>query len=197
MNPPLIRPCVITALLTALMAAPAWAAEAPPLQPLQSLPELKVPPYMGRWYQVALIPNSFQRQCVGDTTAEYRLLPDGTVEVGNRCRLADGRTDVAIGQARPTGRLLGDRLVPARLEVSFLPAWLRWLPVGWGSYWVIQLANDGRYAVVGEPTRQYLWVLSRTPQLATADETAIRSKLAEQGYDLQRLQPHPQSAAAR
>lgn len=193
----LIRQCLATALLTALMAGPAWTAEAPPLQPLQSLPELKVPPYMGRWYQVALYPNSFQRQCVGDTTAEYRLLPDGTVEVGNRCRLADGRIDVAIGRARPAGQLVGDRLVPARLEVSFLPAWLRWLPVGWGNYWVIQLADDGRYAVVGEPTRQYLWVLSRTPQLAAADETAIRSKLAEQGYDLQRLQPHPQSAAAR
>lgn len=193
----LIRRPVTTALLAALMVGPAWSAEAPPLQPLQSLPELKVPPYMGRWYQVALIPNSFQRQCVGDTTAEYRLLPDGTIEVGNRCRLADGRIDAAIGKARPSGQLQGDRLMPARLEVSFLPAWLRWLPVGWGSYWVIQLADDGRYAVVGEPTRQYLWVLSRTPQLAAADETAIRSKLAEQGYDLQRLQPHPQSAAAR
>jgi apolipoprotein D and lipocalin family protein len=193
LNPP-IRRCALTALLATLVAGAAWSAD--PL-PLQSLPELKVPPYMGRWYQVALVPNRFQRQCVGDTTADYRQRPDGTVEVGNRCRLADGRLDEAIGQARPTGELVGDRLVPARLEVSFLPAWLRWLPVGWGSYWVIQLADDGRYAVVGEPSRQYLWVLSRTPQLAAADDSAIRSKLAEQGYDPQRLQPHPQSATAR
>jgi apolipoprotein D and lipocalin family protein len=185
---------VAMALLAALTAGPAWAADP---QPLQSLPELKVPPYMGRWYQVALYPNSFQRQCVSDTTAEYSQLPDGTVEVGNRCRLADGRLDEAIGRARPTGQLVGDRLVPARLEVSFLPAWLRWLPIGWGKYWVIQLADDGRYAVVGEPSRQYLWVLSRTQRLAPADESAIRSRLAEQGYDLQRLQPHPQSAAPR
>jgi len=192
---PLIRRCASAVLLTAGAALPAWADASPP--PLQSLPELKVTPYMGRWYQVALIPNRFQRQCVSDTTADYRQLPDGTVEVGNRCRLADGRLDEAIGRARPIGELVGDRLVPARLEVSFLPAWLRWLPVGWGSYWVIQLADDGRYAVVGEPSRQYLWVLSRTPQLVPADDSAIRSKLAEQGYDPQRLQPHPQSAAAR
>ena len=190
----LIRPCAALALLATLAGGAVRAAEPPPLQ---SLAELKVPPYMGRWYQVALTPNRFQRQCVGDTTADYRQRPDGTVEVGNRCRLADGRMDEAIGQARPTGELVGDRLVPARLEVSFLPAWLRWLPVGWGRYWVIQLADDGRYAVVGEPSRQYLWVLSRTPQLAAADDSAIRSKLAEQGYDPQRLQPHPQSAAAR
>jgi apolipoprotein D and lipocalin family protein len=190
----MIRRCASIVLLATLAAGPALAAEPPPLQ---SLPELKVPPYMGRWYQVALVPNRFQRQCASDTTAEYRQLPDGTVEVANRCRLADGRLDEAIGLARPTGELVGDRLVPARLEVSFLPAWLRWLPVGWGNYWVIQLADNGRYAVVGEPSRQYLWVLSRTPQLAAADDSAIRSKLAEQGYDPQRLQPHPQSAAAR
>jgi apolipoprotein D and lipocalin family protein len=187
--------CRIAAILALVAtAASVAAAEA---TALQSLPALSVPPYMGRWYQVALYPNRFQRQCVSDTTAEYRRRADGAVDVMNRCRLADGRIDEAAGLARPTGRLEGDRVVPAQLEVSFLPVWLRWLPVGWGSYWVIQLADDGRYAVVAEPSRQYLWVLSRTPQLVPADDSAIRSKLVEQGFDLQRLAPHPQSAAAR
>lgn len=180
---------VSLASLAALASAAAPSA-------VQSLPELAVTSYMGRWYQVALYPNRFQRQCQSDTSAEYRRLPDGTVEVANRCRLADGRLDEAIGLARPTGQLAGDRLRPAQLEVSFLPSWLRWLPVGWGRYWVIQLADDGRYAVVSEPSREFLWVLSRTPQLSPADESAIRSKLVEQGFDLQRLLPHPQSAAA-
>jgi len=192
MNPPIRRVLAATALAGAAVLAA--AAELPAVQ---SLPELKVPPYMGRWYQLALYPNRFQRQCVGDTTAEYRQRADGAVEVANRCRLADGSVDEALGLARPTGQLIGDRLMPAQLEVSFLPAWLRWLPVGWGRYWVIQLAQDGRYAVISEPSREYLWVLSRTPQMLPADESAIRSKLVEQGFDLQRLQPHPQSAAAR
>jgi apolipoprotein D and lipocalin family protein len=108
----------------------------------------------------------------------------------NRCRLADGRTDDAVGLARPDGStVVGTRLVPAQLKVSFLPAALRWLPV-WGRYWVLQLADDGRYAVIGEPTRQYLWVLSRTPSLSADDELAIRSRLVQQGYDLARWQPH-------
>ena len=159
--------------------------------PLQSLPSLEVPPYMGVWYQVALFPNVFQRQCVSDTTATYRQLPDGTVEVKNRCRQADGRMDEALGQARPTGTLNGTTLAPARLEVSFLPAWLRWLPVGWGRYWVIQLAEDSRYAVISEPTREYLWILSRQPRLSSADEAAIRTRLAQQGFsDLSKLQMH-------
>jgi apolipoprotein D and lipocalin family protein len=110
--------------------------------PLQSLAVLDVPAYMGTWYQVAWFPNRFQSQCVSDTTADYRQQPRGTLEVINRCRLADGRLDEAIGEARPTGRLDGTTLAPAQLEVSFLPAWLRWLPLGWGRYWVIQLASD-------------------------------------------------------
>ncbi|MFY7914168.1 MAG: lipocalin family protein, partial [Rubrivivax sp.] len=147
--------------------------------------------YMGTWYQVALFPNVFQRQCVSDTTATYRQLPDGTVEVLNRCRTAEGRTDDATGSARPTGTLSGSTLAPAQLKVSFLPAWLRWLPVGWGAYWVIQLADDGRYAVISEPSRQYLWILSRQPRLASADEAAIRARLAQQGFsDLSKLQMH-------
>lgn len=170
---------------------PAPTAGAAVLAPLESLPALEVPPYMGTWYQVALFPNVFQRQCVSDTTATYRQLPDGTVEVKNRCRTAYGRMDEALGQARPTGTLTGTTLAPARLEVSFLPAWLRWLPVGWGRYWVIQLADDGRYAVISEPTREYLWILSRQPRLSPADEAAIRSRLAQQGFaDLSKLQMH-------
>jgi len=162
---------------------------------LQALPTLEVPPYMGTWYQVAWFPNRFQKQCVSDTSATYRQQPDGRIEVLNRCRKADGSFDEALGQARPVGTLTGTRLAPAQLQVSFLPGWLRWLPVGWGRYWVIQLADDGRYAVISEPTREYLWVLSRRPELSPADETAIRSALARQGFgDLSAWQPHPHTA---
>lgn len=167
----------------------------PPLLPLQPLPGLAVAPYMGTWYQVALFANVFQRQCVSDTTATYRQLPGGSIEVLNRCRTAEGRMDEARGLARPIGTLSGGTLSPAQLEVSFLPSWLRWLPVGWGRYWVIQRAEDGRYAVVSEPSREYLWILSRQPQLSPADDAAIRVRLQEQGFDLSRLQPHRHGAS--
>lgn len=170
-----------------------WSAAVPAAEPLTPLASLDVPGYMGTWYQVAWFPNRFQRQCVSDTTATYKRLPDGNIEVSNRCKLADGRTDEAIGLARPKdSSVIGDNLQPARLEVSFLPAALRWLPI-WGSYWVLQRAADGRYAVIGEPTRDYLWVLSRTPSLSGVDESEIRSRLLQQGYDLTRWQPHPQA----
>jgi apolipoprotein D and lipocalin family protein len=78
--------------------------------------------------------------------------------------------------------------------VSFLPAFLRWLPIGWGNYWVIGLAPDYRYAVVGEPSREYLWILSRTPALAEQDRKTIDELLRTQGYDPAKLVATPQGA---
>ena len=182
-----------------LAACLAWAmplSAGGQTEPLVALPSLDVPAYMGTWYQVAWFPNRFQSQCASDTAATYRQLEGGQVEVINRCRKADGQWDDVTGVARPAASALrGNRLEPAQLEVSFLPRALRWLPI-WGSYWTIQLADDGRYAVVSEPARAYLWVLSRTPHLLPADETAIRSRLLQQGFDLARWQAHPHRAPA-
>ena len=124
-------------LLSVLFAATVAPAAGQPAT-LRALPSLDVPGYMGTWYQVAWFPNRFQKQCVSDTVASYRRVPEG-VEVVNRCRNAEGRVDSVTGLARPAGALLaGDELRPAQLEVSFLPRLLRWLPI-WGDYWVIQL----------------------------------------------------------
>jgi apolipoprotein D and lipocalin family protein len=178
----------------ALVALPAQAQPAVP--PLQALPTLEVAPYMGTWYQVAWIPNRFQKQCVSDTAAIYRDLGNGSVEVLNRCKLADGKNDSVLGVARPpagVARIDGGKLTPARLEVSFLPAWLRWTGIGWGAYWVVDLAPDGRYAIVSEASREYLWVLARQPALTPVDDAAIKAKLQVLGFDLARVQAHPHS----
>jgi apolipoprotein D and lipocalin family protein len=177
----------------ALVAAP-LAVVAQPAPPLQALPAIDVAAYMGTWYQVAWIPNRFQKQCVSDTVATYRDLGDGRVEVLNRCMQADGSTDSVLGIARPpagVARIEGGQLLPARLEVSFLPAWLRWTGIGWGAYWVVDLAPDGRYAIVSEASREYLWVLARRPALTSADDAAVTAKLRALGFDLARVQAHP------
>jgi apolipoprotein D and lipocalin family protein len=183
-------------LLWASAAAPASApAQAPALQPL---PSLDVASYMGTWYQVLWIPNRFQKQCVSDTAATYRDLGNGTVEVTNRCRLADGTTDSVVGAARPpagVSRIQAGQLMPARLEVSFLPRWLRWTGIGWGAYWVVELAPDGRYVIISEATREYLWVLARRPALTSEDDVAIKASLTRLGFDLAKVQAHPHNTA--
>ncbi len=171
----------------------AWSVITASAQAAAPLPTLDVNAYMGRWHQVALYPNRFQAQCLDSTTATYKLLDDGRVEVANRCRTKDG-WDETVGVARPregTVRQDGGRvLAPASLEVSFLPKALRWLGVGWGKYDVVHLspgAPQSGWAVVSEPSKQYLWVLSRTPQLDEAQWAAVAAELQRLGFDLQRL----------
>lgn len=156
--------------------------------PLATVPRVDLDRYAGRWFEIAKVPNRFQNQCARDTTATYTRRDDGTVAVVNRCVRADGSIDDIAGVARVV-----DADTRAKLEVSFLPAWLRWTGIGWGRYWVIALADDYRYAVVGEPSREYLWILARAPVLDAADRAAIDTALRASGYDPARLAESPHS----
>jgi apolipoprotein D and lipocalin family protein len=151
------------------------------------IPSLDVPRYMGTWYEIAKYPNRFQKNCASGTTATYRLRPDKTVEVINRCRRADGRLDQAAG----TARQIGAADAPT-LEVRFAPEWLSLLPMVWGDYWVIDLDPDYQLAAVSDPRREYLWILSRTPTVPADTYKALLERLARQGFDLAKLQPTPQ-----
>lgn len=167
--------------LSGLCAAPALAADAArPLQPIESL---AVPRYMGIWYEIAKFPNDFQKKCVGDTTATYNLGEDGRVQVVNRCRTADGKSDVAEGVARQ----LGGATSP-KLKVRFAPAILSFIPMVWGDYWVIDLDEKYQLSAVSEPKREYLWILSRTPQVEPAEYDALLARLTAQGLDVSRLE---------
>jgi apolipoprotein D and lipocalin family protein len=147
---------------------------------------------MGTWYQVAHYPNRFQQQCERDTNATYKLLGGDRIEVVNRCTTTDGRVDTATGVARPRDAVIDvGQLRPASLEVSFLPAWLRWLPWGWGSYDVIYLSADQRVAIVSEPSRKYLWVLSRDRVLEDTRWSAVQDVLVREGFEVGRLLRDP------
>jgi apolipoprotein D and lipocalin family protein len=169
------------------------AATAPALAAVASV---DLERFQGRWYQIAYYPNQFQKQCVSGTTADYKRLSTGNIEVINNCRKADGTPSNIVGLARiKQARLLGVPLsqgVTSKLEVRFAPSWLSWVPGVWAPYWVIQLADDYRYAVVGEPNREFLWILSRTPTLAPQDRAAITARLQQQSYDPSKLQEEPQ-----
>jgi apolipoprotein D and lipocalin family protein len=168
--------------LALLLAGSLHAAHAE--VPLATVEQFDRASYLGRWYQVALIPNRFQAQCLGDTTAVYAALPDGTLQVTNRCRTATGFDEV-IGVARPHRSHPGN---PAILQVRFAPAWLSFLPFVWGDYWVIATLGHYTAALVGSPDRNFLWVLSRTPQLDEASWHTLAQAAAAQGFDVSKLQ---------
>lgn len=152
-------------------------------QPLQVVPELDLERYSGLWYEMARLPNWFENKCSSDAQAQYSFRPDGTLEVVNSCRNRFGR----IVQARGIARRGGFSGAPAKLKVCFAPSLLSFIPFAWADYWVMALGESYEYAVIGEPGRRYLWILSRT---ADMDESKVRdllSRASEQGYDLSRL----------
>ncbi len=132
--------------------------------------------YIGTWYEIAKIPNSFQKQCACNTTAEYSIRADGRIDVVNRCTKSDGTVDEAKGIAR-----IADTLTNSKLEVSFVR--LFGIQLFWGDYWIIGLDKDYRYAVVGSPSRKYGWILGRMPDLSQEDQNKIFEILKKQGYD--------------
>lgn len=172
--------------LVATLASSAVVAQTDK-SPLQPIASLDVARYMGTWYEIAKYPNSFQNKCARNTRADYQPKPDGTVQVLNRCVMADGKTTEALGAARQVG--------PAdspKLQVRFAPAWLSFLPMVWGNYWVIDLDAQYQLVAVSEPEREYLWVLSRTPKVEPAAYQALLARLAQRGFDMTRLELSPQ-----
>ena len=150
---------------------------------LTPIPSLDVPRYMGTWYEIAKYPNRFQKKCISNTSAQYSAQPDGTVTVTNRCTQEDGKTADAAGQARQ----IGGNTSP-RLEVRFAPAWLSFLPFVWGNYWVIDLDPDYQLVAVSEPKREFLWVLSRTPDVNAKAYDELLARLDKKGFDLKKLE---------
>lgn len=150
--------------------------------PLSVVPAIDYRRYEGTWYEIARFPNRFQKKCASDVVATYTLRDDGRLTVQNRCRLADGRTEEATGVARPvTGR------PPSVLEVRFAPAFLSFLPAVWGDYQILALGADYEYALIGEPAREYLWVLSRSATLDASRYEALVAEAKAQGFDVSRL----------
>lgn len=151
-------------------------------QDVHSVAKVDIDRYVGTWYEIARFPNRFQEQCTGNVTAHYGKRADGEIAVGNRCSTKDGRTDEVAGRARVV-----DTAFNARLKVRFAPEWLGWIPYLWADYWIIELADDYSYAAVGDPSREYLWILSRTPTMSAQEYKSVVNLLTEQGFDTTKL----------
>jgi apolipoprotein D and lipocalin family protein len=185
------KPQWLLALALMCSAGPLQAQTGAATAPLQSIASLDVPRYLGRWYEIAKFPNRFQQQCVADTSADYSLLPDGSLQVLNQCRRSNGEMQQALGAARQVGG--GNS---ARLQVRFAPAWLSLLPFVWGDYWVIDLDADYQLVAVSEPRREYLWILSRSQKPDPARYAALLDRLRGMGFSLERLEITRQGPAS-
>ncbi len=152
-------------LLTLLTAAPAFSADLPPLKTVKNV---DIQRYLGTWHEIAAIPQSFQEGCE-DTKANYSLNRAGDVRVVNTCTV-DGKPKRARGKA-----WIVDNVTNAKLKVQFFWPFK-------GDYWIIELDEDYRYAVVGEPDRDYLWILSRDKDMPDDVYEELMDKITDQHH---------------
>lgn len=138
--------------------------------------------YQGKWYELACMPMYFQRNCA-QSEAHYALKPDGDMGVLNRCLTPEWTWEEARGTATPQ--------VPGKTDklwVNFDNWFTRLLPgVVKGDYWVLYVSDDYQTAIVGNPNRRYLWLLSRKPQVNAETREELLSRARQQGYDTTRL----------
>lgn len=137
--------------------------------------------YLGTWFEICRLPLKWEDADASDITATYSLSPDATVRVENRCLDKDGKPDRAVGVAVPQDD------TNAKLKVSFLPQYLRWIPFTEGDYWVLAIAPDYSVALVGTPDRKHLWLLARSAALPSDVVDNYLAVARGQGFDLDAL----------
>jgi apolipoprotein D and lipocalin family protein len=155
-------------------------------RPLATVPSVDLRKYMGKWFEISAFPQSFEKGC-HCTVAEYSMTEKGYVKVVNTCRKdsADGKAKVANGKA-----FVVEGSNNAKLKVQFFWPFR-------GNYWIIDLAEDYSYAVVGDPSRKYLWILCRTPQMEPGLYREIVDRAAKNGFDVSKLQLTDQACAGK
>lgn len=154
-----------------LITSSAWAQG---VQPIESLDLTR---YSGTWYEIARLPNRFQKDCVANTSATYSLTADGFIQVENSCQENNGKTNITLGRAR------SENAGNTQLTVTFVNIFGRWIFAFGGDYWVIALEDNYQWVVVGHPERSYGWILARNPsQLTTSQLNDIKAALISQGY---------------
>lgn len=143
---------------------------------LSTVENLDLKRYMGTWFEIARFDHSFERNLVG-VTATYALQPNGRINVLNQGyqNSLDGKLKRAKGKAKQP-----DPSDPGKLKVAFFLFF-------YADYYILELEENYRWALVGSSSDEYLWILSRTPSLEKETLNHILSKARERGYDTEKL----------
>ena len=148
---------------------------------LNTVAQVDLDRYLGTWFEICRLPLKWEPDGAQDVTATYSLNDDGSIRVDNRCLDEKGKPTQALGQAKPVDDS------NARLTVSFLPEYLRWIPFTKGDYWIIRLAEDYSVSLVGTPDRKNLWLLARRHDLPQDVRDDYLATARTEGFDLSEL----------
>jgi apolipoprotein D and lipocalin family protein len=163
--------------IASVLLVAALAACQTPSPPLEVVEDVDLDRYAGLWYEISSYPQRFQRGCVA-TKATYTLVGEGRIRVENECR--DGAIDGELRRIEGTAWAANPNLREGKLKVQFF-----W-PFS-ADYWIIELDPDYQFAVVGHPSRKFLWILSRTPTLEPTIYQELLERIRSHGYEAEGL----------
>jgi apolipoprotein D and lipocalin family protein len=153
-------------------------------KPLQTVPHVDLPRYMGDWYVIANIPYFAEKNCF-DSVESYALRPDGDIDNWFTCRKKSFDAPM-------------EREASARASVkdkSSNAAWrVRFFKIISVQYLILDLDPNYQWVAVGHPSRNYGWIMARTKTLPDATYQGILRRLGEQGYDVAKFEKVPQKA---
>jgi len=160
-------------LLLTLLATVLLLTSCKTTQELQTVDYVDLERYQGKWYEITKIPNRFEKNLIY-VTANYTLKENGKIKVLNDgYNTKKGKYEKAVGEAKVNG--------PGKLGVSFFKPF-------YGDYYIMELDEDYRWVLVGSPSRDYLWILARTPQISEELITELSKKAENAGFDISRLE---------
>lgn len=159
-----------------LSAGSGCQKEKPKNMDLSTVKQLDLERYMGTWYEIARFDHSFERGLTG-VTANYELRPDGKITVVNAGYKNgfEGKYKTAKGKAKQP-----NPNEPGKLKVAFFLFF-------YADYFILELDEDYQWVLIGSSSDNYLWILSRTPQLDQETLNNILDKARERGYDTDKL----------
>ena len=157
-------------LLTSVFALFLFTACSSKNPPLQTVEKVELNNYLGSWYEIARYEHFFERDCK-NVTANYSMMDEKTIKVINKC------TKIQTNEKKEaTGRAYAIDESNSKLKVSFFRPF-------YGDYWVLMLDENYSYAVVGTPSREYLWILAREKTISEELRNEILQKLPTLGFD--------------
>lgn len=148
-------------------------------QAIKAVPQLDLERFAGRWHEIARLPSPLQRAT--DRKVALEIAHAGT---GLCLRLLARQADGTERGARAALRRRFPVEEPGQFQRSTAPSWLRWLPSSWQPLWVLAVDRDYRWAMLGEPGRQGLWILARDATMERSVLETLKGKARGLGYDL-------------
>jgi apolipoprotein D and lipocalin family protein len=178
------RPAATRLTLLALLLATARGATA---QTVTALPTLDLNHFTGTWYEIARLPNKRQKECVSDGFTQIALSDKpNSFQLINACRTKAGDMDAN----NANGKVQNKKIADGRLKATFLWPFYE-------KYWVLALAPDDSWSLVGSPNHKTLWVFSKTKTLAPQTLAELKAKATAEGFPTAKLVMRPQHSTPR